>query len=221
MLSTSPKSPSSFLSKSPLSAAAISLANPVVSLATGSGTRPLSDFDAGINSSAAWTEHLERDGHSLSDEEPDEDGESKEELGRPARALYAFEGKPEFREITVEAGDVLEVMKEDLADGWSLVKRNRETGLLPKTYYIVSSLHVHTSPAVFTFTSLSVCSSHPISFSLRTSRASCADLAPPRPLRRAARLAIRRPPARLSHRTRASGSVRSRASGGACLAGRA
>ena len=168
MFSTSPKSPSSFLSKSPLSAAAVSLANPVVSLATSPGARPLSDFDAGINSSAAWTEHLERDGHSLSDEEPDEDGESREEPGRPARALYAFEGKPEFREITVEAGDALEVMKEDLADGWSLVKRKWETGLLPKTYYIVSPLHAYASPAVLTITSLIVHSSHPISFSLRT-----------------------------------------------------
>lgn len=136
MFSASPKSPSAFLSKSPLVPAALSLANPVVSMASSSTPRPLSDFDVGINSSAAWTEHLER--HSLSDEEPEEDEDSKTEPGRMARALYTFEGKPEFREITVEAGDALEILKEELGDGWSLVRRNRETGLLPKTYYIVS-----------------------------------------------------------------------------------
>lgn len=136
MLSTSPKSPSAFLSKSPLAPATLSLANPVVSMASSSAARPLSDFDAGINSSAAWTEHLER--HSLSDEELEEDDDTKEGQGRPARALYPFEGKPEFREITVEAGDALEILKEEAGDGWSLVKRNKETGLLPKTYYIVS-----------------------------------------------------------------------------------
>ncbi|KAF7316396.1 SH3 and PX-domain-containing 3 [Mycena indigotica] len=93
--------------------------------------RPHSDFDAGINSSTAWTEHLEATG-SLSDDEPEEeDGEH-----RQARALYNFEGKTEFRELSVEAGDELEVVKEDLADGWSLVKNVAgEIGLLPRTYY--------------------------------------------------------------------------------------
>ncbi|KAJ6595683.1 hypothetical protein DFH09DRAFT_1135316 [Mycena vulgaris] len=95
--------------------------------------RPHSDFDAGINASTAWTEHLESSG-SLSDEEPDE--ESKEGTHRPARALYDFEGKTEFRELNVDAGDELEIVKEDLADGWSLVKNEAgEVGLLPRTYY--------------------------------------------------------------------------------------
>jgi sorting nexin-9/18/33 len=127
------------LSKSPLSPATVSLASPKVALANAAGARPLSGFDAGLNSSAAWTEHLERDGHSLSDEDPEDDGEENDQPGRPARALYAFEGKPEFREISAAAGDELEVLKEELQDGWSLVRRGREVGLLPKTYYIVSS----------------------------------------------------------------------------------
>ncbi|KAJ7664277.1 hypothetical protein B0H17DRAFT_1091797 [Mycena rosella] len=81
--------------------------------------RPHSDFDAGINASTAWTEHLESPG-----------------THRPARALYEFEGKAEFRELSVDAGDELEVVKEDLADGWSLVKNEAgEVGLLPRTYY--------------------------------------------------------------------------------------
>jgi sorting nexin-9/18/33 len=103
-----------------------------------------SDFDAGINTSAAWTKHLERasetDAGSLSDEEPD-DREDDDDEGRPARALYPFEGKVEFRELCVEAGDELEVVKEELADGWSLVRiGSGEVGLLPRTYYTVCSI---------------------------------------------------------------------------------
>lgn len=100
--------------------------------------RPQSEFDAGLNTSAAWTEHLESSAvlGSLSDEEPDGDGE-KEAL-RSARALYDFEGKAEFRELSVNAGDSLQVVKENLADGWSLVKNvTGEVGLLPRTYYTV------------------------------------------------------------------------------------
>ncbi|KAJ7064910.1 hypothetical protein C8F01DRAFT_1128718 [Mycena amicta] len=97
--------------------------------------RPHSEFDAGINTSTAWTEHLEATG-SLSDEEPEE--EEGEHL--PARALYEFEGKTEFRELSVEAGDEIEVVKENLADGWSLVKNVAgEVGLLPRTYYTFTS----------------------------------------------------------------------------------
>lgn len=100
--------------------------------------RPQSEFDAGINTSVAWTEHLERG--SLSDDEPDTDQDQGTD-NRPARALYRFEGKAEFRELSVEAGDDLEVVKEQLADGWSLVKNEAgEVGLLPRTYYTVSDL---------------------------------------------------------------------------------
>jgi hypothetical protein len=87
------------------------------------------DFDAGINSSTAWTEAL--------------DGLYNEGLQhiKQARALYAFEGKPEFRELTVEAGDDLEIIQETLPDGWSLVRTLGDegcvVGLLPRTYYTV------------------------------------------------------------------------------------
>jgi len=58
--------------------------------------RPISDFDAGHNASNAWTEHLEREStyHSISDEEREE-----ETTGRPARAIYDFEGRADFREL--------------------------------------------------------------------------------------------------------------------------
>lgn len=72
---------------------------------------------------------------------------TNDEPPRPARALYAFVGKPEFQELTVEAGDELEVLKEELADGWSLARVSGmgggtrggvgEVGLLPREYYIV------------------------------------------------------------------------------------
>lgn len=100
--------------------------------------RPQSEFDAGINTSTAWTEHLEQ-GPSLSDEEPEDDVETDDPRGRPARALYEFEGKPEFRETSVEAGDEIYVIKEELSGGWSLVKNyTGEVGLLPRTYYTVN-----------------------------------------------------------------------------------
>jgi sorting nexin-9/18/33 len=109
-------------------------------------TRIATDFDAGINTSAVWTESLERD-HSLSDDELDEDERYDDPKangpGRPARALYAFEGKQEFREVCVKAGDEIEVLKEEVGDGWSLVKLVNENnvvtdlGLLPRTYYTV------------------------------------------------------------------------------------
>jgi sorting nexin-9/18/33 len=90
---------------------------------------------SGLNASAAWTEHLERE--SLSDEEPDS-LDVKEDV-RPARALYDFEGKVEFRELVVGAGDELEIIKEELADGWSLVKNGLgQVGLMPRSYYAVS-----------------------------------------------------------------------------------
>ncbi|KAJ7598847.1 hypothetical protein C8J56DRAFT_915178 [Mycena floridula] len=94
--------------------------------------RPQSEFDSGINTSTAWTEHLES-GSSLSEDESEDDPGTH----RPARCLYDFEGKAEFRELTVEAGEELEVVKENLADGWSLVKSidNGDIGLLPRSYY--------------------------------------------------------------------------------------
>ncbi|KII84264.1 hypothetical protein PLICRDRAFT_46118 [Plicaturopsis crispa FD-325 SS-3] len=102
--------------------------------------RPHSEFDSGINTSAAWTEHrqLHTGTGSLSDDEPDTDDEQQH--GRPARALYVFEGKTEFRELSVDAGDEIEVLKEELADGWSLVKSaDGEMGLLPRSYYTFTS----------------------------------------------------------------------------------
>ncbi|TFK34438.1 hypothetical protein BDQ12DRAFT_366564 [Crucibulum laeve] len=115
--------------------------------------RPQSEFDAGINTSAAWTEHLESGSPSnssgvirkyfsesgargsLSDDEPDDDDEDEGDT-RPARALFQFEGKVEFRELSVEAGDDLEVIKEAVGDGWSLVRNvDGEVGLLPRSYY--------------------------------------------------------------------------------------
>ncbi|KAF9269127.1 PX-domain-containing protein [Marasmius fiardii PR-910] len=94
--------------------------------------RPHSDFDAGLNASAAWTEHLEASSIASSNDD--------QENGRPARALYDFDGKAEFRELSVKAGDELQVLREELPDGWSLVKADTgETGLLPQTYYTFTS----------------------------------------------------------------------------------
>ncbi|PPQ86618.1 hypothetical protein CVT25_006802 [Psilocybe cyanescens] len=118
--------------------------------------RPVSDFDSGINTSVAWTEHLEsasspfslskaRSRRYLSESDAkqslsEEEEEEPEIMTRPARALYAFEGKAEFRELHVEAGDELEVIREDVGDGWSLVKDlTGEVGLLPQSYYTLTT----------------------------------------------------------------------------------
>ncbi|KAG8835344.1 hypothetical protein FRC20_007295, partial [Serendipita sp. 405] len=94
--------------------------------------RPQSEFDAGLNTSTAWTEHLERTStyQSVSDDEKEEPPK-----GRPARALYDFEGRADFRELTMKAGDDIEVLKEHLPDGWSLVSIGGEAGLIPTSYY--------------------------------------------------------------------------------------
>lgn len=120
------------------------------------------EFDSGINTSAAWTVSLSHPTSpknelisSLSDEGADDTGildeqpDADQEPERPARVLYAFEGKPEFRELTnVAAGDELNIIRENVGEGWSLVRvvgstqsdeRVGEMGLLPRSYYIVSS----------------------------------------------------------------------------------
>ncbi|KAJ4473843.1 hypothetical protein J3R30DRAFT_3707813 [Lentinula aciculospora] len=100
--------------------------------------RPHSEFDAGINTSNAWTQH--QSSGDLSDEESLHLEGADHSDRRPARALYDFEGKPEFRELCVSAGDELEVVKEELADGWSLVcDVEGEIGLLPRSYFIFTS----------------------------------------------------------------------------------
>lgn len=139
---------------------------------------PESDFDSGINSSAAWTESHKQgapvpilrrnvsesdaqDRGSLSDEEPDDDEGGR---ARGARALYDFQGKAEFRELDVEAGDEIEIVKEDVGEGWSLVRNaTGEMGLLPRSYYTVRS-----------YWHLLIETSHPLATSVHLGVDSCA-----------------------------------------------
>ncbi|KAI8972878.1 PX-domain-containing protein [Trametes punicea] len=136
------------------------------------------DFDSGLNTSTAWTVSLAspEGGARLSlnsisnghieenvvaereeDEVPDstesvgDDDSCRDQEGRPARALYTFQGKAEFRELTrVEAGDELEIMREDVGEGWSLARlasasrgrdsaQGSEMGLIPRSYYIFTA----------------------------------------------------------------------------------
>ncbi len=140
------------------------------------------EFDSGINTSAAWTVSLTNPDGSprlslnatsngtgvafvVEEEEAeqpdraesvDEEGSLDAEQVRPARALYTFQGKAEFRELTsVEAGDDLEIVREDVGEGWSLARlaksaRDRsselgggEIGLIPRSYYIVRMPFLH------------------------------------------------------------------------------
>lgn len=121
--------------------------------------RPVSEFDAGINTSTAWTEHLvspkphSRQHFSESDAAPftsvsdDYDSDKftydSSALGkstRRARALFSFSGTPAFRELSVRPGDALFVLREDAGQGWSLVRdATEEVGLVPREYYEVCS----------------------------------------------------------------------------------
>ncbi|KAI0302386.1 hypothetical protein B0F90DRAFT_1627635 [Multifurca ochricompacta] len=102
---------------------------------------PSLDFDAGINTSNAWTVYLDSDSYrsrSLSDGEVEgENNNFEEEIdGRGARVLFAFTGKAEFREVSAKAGDEITIIREQAGDGWSLVKtRQGLVGLLPQSYY--------------------------------------------------------------------------------------
>ena len=61
-------------------------------------------------------------------------------VGRQARALYDFEGEPEFRELSFCAGDVLNVLREQLAEGWSMAEKDGITGLVPDSYITVYTI---------------------------------------------------------------------------------
>ncbi|CAB4416731.1 unnamed protein product [Rhizophagus irregularis] len=54
-------------------------------------------------------------------------------VGRQARALYNFEGES-YQELSFKAGDVLNVLKERLSEGWSLAEKDGITGLVPEAY---------------------------------------------------------------------------------------
>ncbi|KAI0754215.1 PX-domain-containing protein [Daedaleopsis nitida] len=132
------------------------------------------EFDSGINTSTAWTVSLTNPDGSprlsinannnsattadvVEDapdrtESVDEEGSFDTEEVKTARALYTFQGKAEFRELTsVEAGDALDVVREDVGEGWSLARLARsardrsselgggEMGLIPRSYYIFTA----------------------------------------------------------------------------------
>lgn len=59
--------------------------------------------------------------------------------GRQARALYEFEGEPRFNELSLAPGQVFEILKEDVQDGWSLAAAEQKNvwtkGLIPQGWY--------------------------------------------------------------------------------------
>jgi hypothetical protein len=59
-------------------------------------------------------------------------------VGRQARALYNFEGEASYQELSFKAGDVINVLKEHLSEGWSLAEKDGITGLVPESYITVS-----------------------------------------------------------------------------------
>ncbi|KAF9217727.1 hypothetical protein BGZ59_000645 [Podila verticillata] len=69
---------------------------------------------------------------------PSSPGEHQAPLQQPpahgwtVRALYDFDGQPEFSELSFSAGDVLTVVKVGLAEGWSLAEKDGVKGLVPE-----------------------------------------------------------------------------------------
>jgi hypothetical protein len=59
-------------------------------------------------------------------------------IGRQARALYNFEGEASYQELSFKAGDVLNVLEQQLSEGWSLAEKDGITGLVPESYITVS-----------------------------------------------------------------------------------
>ncbi|GAC94076.1 hypothetical protein PHSY_001645 [Pseudozyma hubeiensis SY62] len=61
-------------------------------------------------------------------------------IGKPARALYDFEGEAAFNELTIKAGQPFDILNEQLAGGWSLgIVWDHEglptRGLIPMGFY--------------------------------------------------------------------------------------
>ncbi|KAF0489518.1 PX-domain-containing protein [Gigaspora margarita] len=54
--------------------------------------------------------------------------------GREARALYDFVGEAAYSELSFRAGDVLNIIRGQLSDGWSLAVKDGVTGLVPEAY---------------------------------------------------------------------------------------
>jgi sorting nexin-9/18/33 len=132
------------------------------------GSPPL-DFDASINTSTAWTEHLDSDSsrsRSLSDDDDeDEDDQFEEGIdGRGARVLFAFAGNAESRELDVKAGDEITIIREEAGDEWSLARTRRgRVGLLPRSHYTVNPFLLYRlCPPLTSSSSLSTSSPPPM-----------------------------------------------------------
>ncbi|KZS87259.1 hypothetical protein SISNIDRAFT_433832 [Sistotremastrum niveocremeum HHB9708] len=101
--------------------------------------------DSGLKVPAAWTFGLDQEDYlhepelSLSDDDEREHVHEDEEEEKPARTLYKFEGKSELRELSLAAGQDITVLKEDMSEGWSLVRHKETIGLFPRSYYTFTS----------------------------------------------------------------------------------
>ncbi|TKY85663.1 hypothetical protein EX895_005203 [Sporisorium graminicola] len=73
-------------------------------------------------------------------------------IGKPARALYDFEGESAFNELVIRAGQPFEILNEQLAGGWSLGVVWDEQGvptrgLIPQGWYCLIQDFTRSPPA--------------------------------------------------------------------------
>lgn len=54
--------------------------------------------------------------------------------------MYNFEGHEEYRELTVQEGDLVDVLQENIAEGWCLAENQGVKGLVPVSYLEVTPL---------------------------------------------------------------------------------
>ncbi len=73
-------------------------------------------------------------------------------IGKPARALYDFEGEAAFNELIIRAGQPFDILNEQLAGGWSLGVVWGEDGvptrgLIPQGWYCLIQDFTRSPPA--------------------------------------------------------------------------
>lgn len=60
---------------------------------------------------------------------------SDSNIKRQARALYPFSGQASFNELTLSAGQLFDIVTEDVGGGWSLAEADSIKGLVPHGWY--------------------------------------------------------------------------------------
>ena len=65
------------------------------------------------------------------------------------RAIYAFSGEPGTAELSIEAGEILTVIRDNVGDGWCEgYNQNAKSGLFPAAYVQIVEATTNTAPGI-------------------------------------------------------------------------